>query len=217
MRDRDRSARRDRIDDHVVRGRHQQRLQRTRDGHVDREQARIAVLDHLRDHHRADRRGIGDGRARQTAEHGRSDDVDQRHAAAHEADEHLGQIDQAFGHAADRHDGAGQDEERDRQQREIVHAVGGLEHDRLERETDPNGPDDRGKAECIGDGHAHEAKHGEAADEDEGIHARGTPTVVILWRGCWWFRSTVPGTTPGVHIRSITNSTISRPPMGTGR
>ena len=118
MRDRDRAAGRERIDHRVVRGRDQQRLQRAGDRHVDGEQPRIAVLDHLRDHHRADRGGVGDRRARDAAEHGRGEDIDQRQPAADEADEHLGEVDDALGHAALGHDGAGEDEERDRQQRE---------------------------------------------------------------------------------------------------
>ncbi len=131
-----------RIDHRVVRGRDQQGLQRARDRHVDREQARIAVLDHLRDHHGADRGGIGDGGARDGAEHGRGQDVDQRQAAANEADEHLGQVDDPLRHAAFGHDGAGQDEERDRQQRKIVHAVGRLDHDGFERQVDPQRRED---------------------------------------------------------------------------
>ena len=131
-----------RIDHRVVRGRDQQRLQRARDRHVDGEQARIAVLDHLRDHHRADRGGVGHRRARDGAEHGRGQDVDQRQAAAHEADEHLGEVDDPLGHAALGHDGAGQDEERDRQQRKVVHAVGRLDHDGFERQADPYGRGD---------------------------------------------------------------------------
>jgi hypothetical protein len=94
-----------------------------------------AAIEYLRDHHTADRGGIGNRGARDAAEHRRSDDVDQRHTAANCADEYLREIDQAFGHPADRHDGAGEDEERDRQQREPAHAAGDLEHDRLERDA----------------------------------------------------------------------------------
>ena len=170
VRDRDRAAGRERIDHRVVRGRDQQRLQRARDGDVDGEQPRIAGLDHLRDHHRADRRGVGDRRAGDAAEHRRGEDVHQRQPAADEADEHLGEVDQARRHAAFGHDAAGEDEERDREQREIVHAVGGLEHDGFERQVDPQRREDRGKPERIGDRHAEQAQHAEAADQDEHVH-----------------------------------------------
>ena len=170
MRHRHRAAGRQRVDDRVVRGRDQQRLQRARDRHVDGEQARIAVLDHLRDHHRADRGGVGDRRAGDAAEHGRGQDVDQRQPAADEADEHLGQVDDALGHAAFGHDGAGENEERDGQQREVVHAVGRLEHDGFERQAHPDRGEDGGEAQRIGDRHAEQAQHGEAADENEDIH-----------------------------------------------
>ena len=140
VRDRDRAAGRERIDHRVVRGRDQQRLQRARDGDVHGEEARIAGLDHLRDHHRADRGGVGDRGARDAAEEGRGEDVHQRQAAADEADEHLGEVDDARRHAAFGHDAAGEDEERDREQREVVHAVGGLRASRLraaDRSTAP--------------------------------------------------------------------------------
>jgi hypothetical protein len=89
------------------------------------------------DHHRADRSGIGHGGARDRAEHGRGEDVDQREAAADEPDKHLGEIDDALGHAAFGHDAAGEDEERDCKQRKSRHAGSGLQHDRFERQVDP--------------------------------------------------------------------------------
>ncbi len=158
MRDRDRAAGGQRIDHHVVRRRDQQRLQRARDGDVDGEQARIAGLDHLRDHHRADRGGVGDRRAGDRAEHGRGQQVDQRQAAADEADEDLGEIDDALRHPAFAHDGAGEDEERDREQRKVVHAVGRLERDGLERNAHPQRGGDGGETERVGDRHAEQAQ-----------------------------------------------------------
>ena len=128
------------------------------DRDVDREQARIAVLDHLRDHHRADRGGVGDRRARDAAEEGGGQDVDERQAAADEADEDLGEVDEPLGHAAFGHDAAGQDEERDGEQGEIVGAVGDLQHHRLERQVDPQGGEDRREPERVGDRHAEQAE-----------------------------------------------------------
>src|SRR6516165_1796275 len=174
---RDRAAGGDRINDHVVRGRDEKRLQRARDRDIDGEQARIAVLDHLRNHYRADRRGIGDGRTRDAAEHGGGDDVDERHPAADEADEDLGEVDEAFGHAADRHDRAGENEERDCQQRETAHAARDLEHHRFNRGG--NG----GNTERIGDGHAHQTDDGKTTNEDEDVHDANPSSVysVVSW------------------------------------
>ncbi len=73
-------------------------------------------------------------------------------------------------HAAFGHDPAGEDEERNREQREIVHAVGRLEHDRFERQADPQRREDRGKAERIGDRHAEQAEDAESAEENEHVH-----------------------------------------------
>ena len=116
--DRHRAAGRERVDHRVVRGRDQERLQRARDRHVDGEEPRVALLDHLRDHHRADRGGVGDGRPRDAAEHRRGEDVHEREAAADEADEDPGEVDDPLRHAALGHDAAGEDEERDREKRE---------------------------------------------------------------------------------------------------
>ena len=156
--DRDEAAGGERIDDGVVRGRDQQRLQRAGDGDVDGEEARIAVLDHLRDHHRADRGGVGDRRAGDAAEEGRGEDVDQRQPAADPADEDFGEIDEPLRHAAFAHDGAGEDEEGDGEEREIVGAVGDLQHHRFERQVDPQRRADRGEPERIGDRHAEQAE-----------------------------------------------------------
>ena len=171
--DRDRAAGRERIDHGVVGRRDQKRLQRARAGHAGREQPRIAVLLHLRDHDRADRGGIRDRRARDAAEEGGGQDVDQSEAAADEADEHLGEIDQALGEPALGHDAAGQDEERDREQREVVGAVGHLEHHRLERDVDPQRREDGSEPERVRNRHAQRAQGREAADEDEHVHGMG--------------------------------------------
>jgi hypothetical protein len=53
-----------------------------------------------------------------------------RKAAAHEAHEDLGKVDEALGHAAFGHDGAGKNEERDGEQGKVVGAVGRLQHHR---------------------------------------------------------------------------------------
>ena len=158
MRDRNGAARRERIDHHVVRGRDQQRLQRARDRDVDGKEARIAAFDHLRDHHRADRGRVGHRGSRDAAEHGRGENVHQRKAAADEADEHLGEIDDALRHPAFGHDGAGENEEGNGEERKIVHAVGCLERDRFERNVHPERRKHGREAERISDRHAHQRK-----------------------------------------------------------
>ena len=213
--DRHRSAGGQRIDDHVVRGRQQQRLQRAGNGDIDGEQARIAVADHLRNHHRAHRSGIGHGRAGDAAEQGGGDDVHQRHPAANETHEHLGEIDQALGHASHRHDGAGENEEGDREQREAAHAARHFEHDRFQRNAGPQRCEDGGEPERVRDGHAGEARHGEAADENENVHHAGPPVYSVEI----WLTASGSGSRKKscVRRRSITNRTVSPPPMGIGR
>jgi hypothetical protein len=174
-RDRDRAAGRERIDHGVVRGRDQQRLQGARNGHVDREQARIALLDHLRDHDAADRGGVGDRRAGNGAEHRRGEDIHEREPAPDEADEDLGEVDDARRHAAFGHDAAGEDEEGNGEEREIVHPVRGLERDRLERQVDVDRRHDGREAKGVGDRHADQAQHGEPAEKDENVHLPEPP------------------------------------------
>ena len=93
----------DRVDDHVVRRRDQQRddggVHRDVDGVV----LGVAALLHLRDHDAADRRGVRDGGARDAAEQGRGDDVDLAEAAAQMPDEAGREADQAVGDAAAHH------------------------------------------------------------------------------------------------------------------
>ena len=93
------------------------------------------------------RRGVGHRRARDRAEEGGGQDVDQRQPAADEAHQHAGEGHQPPRHAALGHDGAGQHEERNRQQRELVDAGGDLDHHRVERDVDPQRADQRRQAE----------------------------------------------------------------------
>ena len=172
-RHRDRAAGGERIENGVVRRRDQHRLHRAADRDVGGEDLRVALLDHLRDQHRADRRGVGDRRAGDAAEERRGDDVDERQAAAHRADEDPRQVDEANRHAALGHDRAGEDEERDREQREAVDAARDLDHHRLERHVDPERAEDRGEAERVGDRHADHAQHHERAEQDGDVDHGG--------------------------------------------
>jgi len=128
----------------------QECLHRTGDGHRGGELPRVALLFHFRDQHRADRGRVRQGRAGDGAEKGRGGDIDQRQAAADEADQHPGEGDQAAGHAAFGHDRAGQDEERNGQQGEFVHAAGDLDHHGVQWNIDPPGTDQSGQAEGVG-------------------------------------------------------------------
>src|SRR5216684_3003668 len=172
---RDGAAGRQRIDDGVVARRHEQRLDRGADRHVGGEDAGIADLLHLRDHHRADRRGVGDRGARDAAEEAGGDDVDDREAAAHahDADQHVGEGDEAPRHAALGHDRAGEHEERDGQHGEFADPVRDLQHDRFVGDVHLPGGEQRGEAEPVGDRHAdHEAAE-QDGDDDQNVHCPG--------------------------------------------
>src|SRR5262249_19586371 len=159
----------------------------------------------------ADRCGIGDGQARNAAEHGGGDDVDERHSAANEADEDLGEVDEALGHAADRHDRASEDKERDCQQRETDHAAGDLAHHRLKQDPGVECGGNGGNAERIRDRHAHQTDDGETPNENEDVHDANPSSVysVVSWL-------TVSGSGSEKNFcvmkRSITNKTVSPPP-----
>src|SRR5262249_47923014 len=164
----------------------------------------ITVLDHLRNHHRADCRGVGDGGARDAAEHGRGDDVDERHSPANETDEDLGEVDEALGHAADRHDRASEDEERNGQQRETAHTARNLEHHRFKRDPGVERGGNGGNAERIGDGHTHQTDDGETANENEDVH---DPNPTSVYSVVSWLTASGSGSEKNFWVkkRSITN------------
>ena len=108
------------------------------------------------------------------------------------------------------HDAAGQHEERDREQREIVGAVGDLEHHRLERDVDPQRADDRAQPERIGDRHAERAQDREGAEQDDGIHGYSSS---VAWSR---YMIDVLGGSP-TQTRSTMNRSVSRPATGIGR
>ena len=176
---RHRAAGRHRVDDRVVARRDQDRLHRTADRDGGREAARVAVLFHLGNQHRADRGRVGHRRAGDGAEECRGQDVDQRQTAANEADQHAGERHQPARHAALGHDGAGQHEAGDGQQRELVDAAGDLDHHAVERKVDPPGADQRGQTEREGDRHADQHEDREAAEQHQCVHVRSPGR----WRG----------------------------------
>jgi len=120
-----------------VAGRDQNRLHRPAGRHRRRVFARITLLLHLRDHHAADRRRIRHRRAGNRAEERRGDNVHQRQPTADKADEHVGEIHQPSGNAPFRHDRPGKNEERDCQQGKFIDPAGDLDHQRLQRQVNP--------------------------------------------------------------------------------
>src|SRR5215470_4226540 len=91
-------------------------------------------------------------------------------AAADPAHEHLGEPDEADGDAARLHQRARQDEERDGEQHEGVHALEGLLHDHGQRVLPgPQEPEEAGDADDEGHRHA-EQEEREEGDGDEGDH-----------------------------------------------
>jgi hypothetical protein len=100
----------------------------------------------LRDHHRTDRRCIGDRRAGNAAQERRGQHVDDRKTAAKpgETNEHVGKRDQAPRHSAFGHDRAREHEKRDRQHSHLADAVGDFQHQGFKRNADRERAGDRG-------------------------------------------------------------------------
>src|SRR6185436_13444192 len=100
------------------------------------------------------------------------EDIDLRESAPHarEPDDHGRKINQPPGHAALRHDSAGQHEERDGQHRDLADAAGQLLHHRADRQVDPERADEGGQRQRIGDRHADREEETHAEEEDGDIH-----------------------------------------------
>ena len=71
-------------------------------------------------------------------------------------------------------------------------------------------------AERIGDGHAHQADDGETADENEDVH---DASPVFGYSVVSWLTVSGSGSEKNfcVRKRSMTNKTVSAPPIGMGR
>src|SRR5262249_43331957 len=105
----------------------------------------------------------------------------------------------AIGDAAVKHELAGEDEERDREEGEDVHPrVHALENHR-ERQPFPENGGYRGEADRARDRHAEEQPHGERSAEEGQRHAGTTPSPRMSAITC-----------------SIENSTISAPEITSG-
>ena len=116
------------VDHHQDRRRDHDAHGRGAGGEADREALVVAALDHRRVEDAAERRGVGRAAAGDARQEHADDDVHMREPAAQVADHRHGELDEPLGDAADRHHAAGEEEERQRQQREAVDAVEHLLH-----------------------------------------------------------------------------------------
>ena len=154
------------VDQHRHAGRDDRSHHRRSRYHRRHEPTRVALTHHARGQHRPDGRALGQRHARHAGEQhaGQHDHVGQ--AAPQVAHQAVGKIDQLGQHATALHEIARDDEERDGEQREGVHAP---EHQRGQ-DGDRHGArqHDEGQAaqpQTEGDGHAQ--RHGQREDDDE--------------------------------------------------
>jgi hypothetical protein len=129
----------------------------------------VARSEHGRDHGGADGGHVGHRRAGDAGEDVLRDHYRHREPAADPAHHHLRQPHQADGDAARLHESAGEDEERDGEEDEGVHALEDLLHDhgerilpRPEQPEEPRQPDDEGD----GDAEQEQDDEGEGNEED---------------------------------------------------
>ena len=102
-----------RVDDERDRGRDQDAQPAGGGDHADREAALVAGIDHLRDHHTADRHGSGDAGAAHGGKNDGGDHRHQRQTAAQVSDRGFGRGHQSIGRPALAQQIGGENEERD--------------------------------------------------------------------------------------------------------
>ncbi len=197
--DRDLAARGQRIDDHVVAGRHQRADQRGMGGDVDRVVHVVAFPLHHRDHHRAHRRHVRDRRTRDPTEQRAGDDVRHPEPATDVTDQAFRQFDDPMGDAAVKHQFAGEDEERNRQEREHGHAGDHPAEDHRHRQPFVHDRDHRGEPDRERDRDAQHQEREEQDGEDGQCHDGTTSSPLNSAMIC-----------------STENSTISTPAIATG-
>ena len=172
--DRHLAARGEGVDDHVVAGRHQRAHQRRMGRDVDGVVGVVALLLHHGDHDAAHRRHVGDRRAGHSPEQRAGDHVRHAQPAAHVADGAFREIDDLLRDAAVKHQFAGEDEERDGQEREDVHPRNHpLEHHRDRDALERDGRD-AGQADGESDRDAQDQEQSEAAGQDHQCHDGST-------------------------------------------
>ena len=133
------------VDHHQDRGRDHDSHGRRAGGEAHREALVITALHHRGMEYRAERGGVRRARARHARQQHADDDVDVRQSPAQVADHRHRERDQPFRYAADVHHAAGEEEERQREQREAVDAVEHLLHRHRQRQVGM--PDDKQRGE----------------------------------------------------------------------
>ena len=98
-------------------------------------------------------------------------------AAAHVADQRVGEAHDAVGHPAVEHQLAGEDEERDRQEAEHLHPADHLLEDDGDREAGIQDGGDRGQADRERNRHAQQQQDGESDGEYGQFHAGTTSSL----------------------------------------
>ena len=135
------------------------------------ELVRETRLDHRRQQDRADRHhrrraGTGDRREQRTGQH-----AGQTEAAVPVADHAGGEVDHPFRHPAVGQEVAGEDEERDRHDLELLDAGEQLERHRFERHLGHGEQEGQHRqAERNRDRHAGQHEDGQQAENDQGVH-----------------------------------------------
>ncbi len=161
----------DRVDDHDDRRRDQDPQGPGGADDADAELHRVALLDHGRQQDRTDRHHRGRAGAGDRGKQGAGDDAAEGQAAAQVTDQGGGEADHALGHPAMGEEVAGQDEERDRHDLELLDAGEELHRHRLHRDLghgEEEGED--GQAEGDGDRHAGEHEDGQQAEDNGAAH-----------------------------------------------
>ncbi len=173
------------IEDHEDARRDDRTDQRAARGQPGGEAPRVAFLFHGRHQQGAECRSVGRGGPVDPGEEHPGDHVDVAEAAAEVADQGVGQAHQARGHAGMVHQVAGQHEQRDRHQREDVHAAEEALRQGVgeQRRVDEEEPHQRGEQQAEEQRQAEQEVDHEGCDHGDGHHACDPPSTVVL-AGC---------------------------------
>ena len=139
--------------------------------HADAEPLGIAVFDHRGHHDRADRHHGCDAGAGNRGEHRAGRDAGKSKPARQMADQRGGKGDHAAGNAAAGQEGAGENEERDRHDAEIVEAGKQLQADAFDRHFGHREQEgEHGEAERDRDRHARQHQGKQQSEDKSGAH-----------------------------------------------
>ena len=151
-------------------GRRKNRLHRTTGRYRRGKVARITFFIHFRDHYRTNGCGIRYRRSRNSAKKGWCHNVYQRQSAANKANKNIGKVHQSPRNSPFGHDRSGQNKERDRQQGELIHPAGQLDHHRFQRNIYVPGANDGANANRIRYRYPNCQHNAERKDENKCIH-----------------------------------------------